>query len=105
MIISGGFNVYPSDIEAILREHRDVEEVDVVGVASARWGETPVAFIVPRPGVVIDTEGLRKWANARLGKLQRLHAIEEIASLPRSTIGKVLKRELRGTYDNSAKRD
>ena len=99
MIISGGFNVYPSDIEAILREHRDVEEVAVVGVASARWGETPVAFIVPRPGAVIDAEALREWANARLGKLQRLHAIKEIASLPRSHIGKVLKRELRDAYE------
>ena len=104
MIISGGFNVYPSDIEAILREHRDVEEVAVIGVASARWGETPVVFIVPRPGAVIDAEALREWANARLGKLQRLHAIKEIASLPRSHIGKVLKRELREAYDHSTKR-
>jgi len=104
MIISGGFNVYPSDIEAILREHRDVEEVAVVGVESSRWGETPVAFVVPRPGTVVDPEALREWANARLGKVQRLHAIEEIASLPRSPIGKVLKRELRDTYGNSRKR-
>ena len=74
MIISGGFNVYPSDIEAILREHRDVEEVAVVGVASARWGETPVAFVVPRPGAVIHAEALREWANARLGKLHQAAA-------------------------------
>ena len=100
MIISGGFNVYPSDIEAILREHRDVGEVAVVGVASARWGETPVAFVVPRAGVTIDAVALREWANARLGKLQRLHAVKPIASLPRSPIGKVLKRELRDAYED-----
>jgi long-chain acyl-CoA synthetase len=103
MIISGGFNVYPSDIEAILYEHRDVEEVAVVGVASEQWGETPVAFVVSRAGVAIDAEALRGWANARLGKLQRLHAVQVIASLPRSHIGKVLKRELRDAYGNPAK--
>jgi acyl-CoA synthetase (AMP-forming)/AMP-acid ligase II len=104
LIISGGFNVFPSDIEAILREHRDVGDVAVVGVASERWGETPVAFVVPRPGAAIDPEALREWANARLGKLQRLHAVKEIASLPRSHIGKVLKRELRDAYDHSRER-
>jgi len=98
MIISGGFNVYPSDIEAILREHGDVEEVAVVGVASEQWGETPVAFVVPRGNATIDAEAMRAWANARLGKLQRLHAVQPIASLPRSHIGKVLKRELRDAY-------
>jgi len=98
MIISGGFNVYPSDIEAILREHGDVEEVAVVGIASEQWGETPVAFVVPRGNATIDAEAMRAWANARLGKLQRLHAVQPIASLPRSHIGKVLKRELRDAY-------
>ena len=103
MIISGGFNVYPSDIEAILREHRDVEEVAVVGVASEQWGETPVAFIVPRAGAAIDADALRGWANSRLGKLQRLHAVQVIAGLPRSQIGKVLKRELRDAYGDPGK--
>ncbi len=104
MIISGGFNVYPSDLESVLREHPDVLEVAVVGVASARWGETPVAFAVPRANVIIDADALREWANARLGKLQRLHAVMVIASLPRSHIGKVLKRELRNTYDRAEQR-
>jgi long-chain acyl-CoA synthetase len=97
MIISGGFNIYPSDIEAVLREHPAVAEVAVVGVASPRWGETPVAFVVRRaPAPAAACAGdLLEWANARLSKLQRLHSVELIAELPRSAIGKVLKRELR----------
>ena len=97
MIISGGFNIYPSDIEAVLREHPAVVEVAVVGVASQRWGETPVAFVVrraPAPAAACGGD-LLEWANARLSKLQRLHSVELIAELPRSAIGKVLKRELR----------
>jgi acyl-CoA synthetase (AMP-forming)/AMP-acid ligase II len=96
MIISGGFNIFPSDLEAVLRAHPEVRDVAVVGVPSERWGETPVAFVVPaRP---IDAAALRDWANERLGKLQRLHAVQLLPELPRSAIGKVLKRELRDAY-------
>jgi long-chain acyl-CoA synthetase len=98
MIISGGFNVYPSDLEAILREHPAVAEVAVVGVPSERWGETPVAFVVARAGVALDAGALLAWANARLGKTQRIAALERVDELPRSAIGKVLKRELRDNY-------
>jgi long-chain acyl-CoA synthetase len=95
MLISGGFNVYPSDLEAVLRGYPEVGEVAVVGVPSTRWGETPVAFVVPREGATIDGPQLLAWANARLGKVQRVAAVEVVAALPRSPIGKVLKRELR----------
>lgn len=98
MIISGGFNVYPSDLELVLREHPGVADVAVVGVPSERWGETPVAFAVRRPGAALDAETLRTWGNERLGKLQRLAAVEFVDVLPRSGIGKVLKRELRDAY-------
>ena len=98
MIISGGFNIYPSDLESVLREHPGVAEAAVVGVPSARWGETPVAFIVRRTGSAATAAEFLAWANARLGKIQRLAAVELIASLPRSAIGKVMKRELRETY-------
>ena len=98
MIISGGFNVYPSDLEAVVREHPQVMEVAVVGVPSERWGETPVAFVVPREGQAIDAEALLDWANSRLGKMQRIAAVEPIDVLPRSGIGKILKRELRDGY-------
>ncbi|HSV18138.1 MAG TPA: class I adenylate-forming enzyme family protein [Casimicrobiaceae bacterium] len=98
MIISGGFNVYPSDLEAVLREHPGVMEAAVVGVPSLQWGETPVAFVVPAPHAALDAAALRDWANARLGKLQRLADVQTVEALPRSHIGKVLKRELRAAY-------
>lgn len=98
MIISGGFNIYPSDLEAVLGAHPEVAEVAVVGVPSERWGETPVAFVVLKPGSAPDTADLLAWANARLGKTQRLADLRLAAELPRSAIGKVLKRALRDAY-------
>ncbi len=96
LIISGGFNIYPSDLEAVIGRHGDVAEVAVVGVPSETWGETPVAFIVTRAPT--DAARLLAWTNERLGKMQRLSAIEMVEALPRSPIGKVLKRELRDAW-------
>jgi acyl-CoA synthetase (AMP-forming)/AMP-acid ligase II len=95
LVISGGFNVYPSDLEAVLRAHPGVGDAAVVGVPSPEWGETPVAFVVPVAGASVDAEALRRWANERLGKTQRLSGVTIVEALPRSAIGKVLKRELR----------
>jgi acyl-CoA synthetase (AMP-forming)/AMP-acid ligase II len=94
MIISGGFNIYPSDLEAVLREHAGVADVAVVGVPSPEWGESPAAFVVPAAGAPAAAD-LRAWANARLGKTQRLADLRYLPELPRSDIGKVLKRQLR----------
>ncbi|PZN94372.1 MAG: 4-coumarate--CoA ligase [Alphaproteobacteria bacterium] len=96
LVISGGFNIYPSDLEGVLASHPDVVEAAVVAVPSARWGETPVAFVVARAGA--DLAAIRGWANDRLGRTQRIADIALVASLPRSEIGKVLKRELRDAY-------
>ncbi|ABD86912.1 class I adenylate-forming enzyme family protein [Rhodopseudomonas palustris] len=95
MIISGGFNIYPSDIEGVLAAHPDVVEVAVVGMPSEEWGETPVAFVVLRADASLDVAALKAWTNARVGKTQRLNDLVVVESLPRSAIGKVLKRELR----------
>jgi acyl-CoA synthetase (AMP-forming)/AMP-acid ligase II len=95
MIISGGFNIYPSDLEAVLRQHPEVAEAAVVGVASLQWGETPSAYVVRKPGAVIEPQELLQWANQRLGKTQRLSSLQFLPELPRSAIGKVLRRELR----------
>jgi acyl-CoA synthetase (AMP-forming)/AMP-acid ligase II len=99
MIISGGFNIYPSDLEAVLLQHDAVLEAGVVGLPSQAWGETPVAFVALKPGFAIDADDLRQWANARLGKMQRLAALRVVECLPRSAIGKVLKRALRDGFD------
>ncbi|MFN0039025.1 MAG: AMP-binding enzyme, partial [Burkholderiales bacterium] len=94
----GGFNVYPSDIEAVLRTHPEVADVAVVGVPSERWGETPVAFVIRKPGATVATETLKEWTNKRLGKTQRLATVEWAETLPRNAIGKVLKRQLREAW-------
>jgi long-chain acyl-CoA synthetase len=98
MIISGGFNLYPSDLEAVLRQHRDVAEAAVVGVPSERWGETPAAWVVARDAATLDAEAVRAWANGQLGKTQRIAFVHVVDALPRSAIGKVLKRELRDRF-------
>ncbi len=101
MIISGGFNVYPSDLEAKLFQHPAVADASVVGVPSELWGETPVAFVVLHPREQISAEALRMAVNDRLGKVQRISAIVFLDALPRSHIGKVLKRELRESFQRT----
>jgi fatty-acyl-CoA synthase len=96
VIISGGFNIFPVDLEAELAKDDRVVEAAVVGVASDAWGETPVGFVVLKPGVGEDQlEDIRTIANSRLGKTQRVSALHAIAEMPRSHIGKLLKTELR----------
>ncbi len=95
LIISGGFNIFAIDLEKALLSHADVADAAVVGAPSAEWGETPVAFVVLEYGACIDAEALRTETNAKLGKAQRLSEIRFMNELPRSPIGKILKRELR----------
>jgi acyl-CoA synthetase (AMP-forming)/AMP-acid ligase II len=95
MIISGGFNIYPVDLEAVLIEEPEVAEAAVVGVPSEQWGETPVGFIVAAAGQAADPDAILARVNARLGKTQRLSALHLIDEMPRSHIGKLLKTELR----------
>ncbi len=98
MIISGGFNVYAADIEVLLLKHPEVIDAAVIGVPSEQWGESPMALAVRAPGSTATTEEIRAWANERLSKTQRLVALEFRDLLPRSTIGKIMKRELRAPY-------
>lgn len=95
MIISGGFNIYPRDLEEALMAHDDVADAAVIGVPSRQWGETPVGFVVAQHGRVLDCDAVLAATNAQLGKTQRLSALRQIAALPRSHIGKILKTELR----------
>ncbi|WP_208449138.1 class I adenylate-forming enzyme family protein [Burkholderia anthina] len=93
VIISGGFNVYASDIENVISQHREVADVAVVAAPSISWGETPVACVVLCSDV--EPEIIRQWANEKLGKVQRIAKVVVFDELPRNQIGKVLKRELR----------
>jgi acyl-CoA synthetase (AMP-forming)/AMP-acid ligase II len=98
MILSGGQNIYPADIEAVIQAHPALADVAVIGIASERWGETPLAVVVLRPGHNLHTTELLEWTNARVGKQQRISGAVWRDSLPRNANGKVLKRELRREY-------
>ncbi|MEO9599988.1 class I adenylate-forming enzyme family protein [Parasphingorhabdus sp.] len=95
MIISGGFNIYPRDLEEALMEQPGVTDAAVIGIESRQWGETPLGFVVAEPGVVLDLDALKTATNDGLGKTQRLSELRLIDELPRSHIGKILKTELR----------
>ena len=98
LIISGGQNIYPADIEAALIEHDTVSECAVIGIKHEKWGETPLAVVVLAAGASVDAEELTGWVNGRVGKQQRVAATVFIDELPRNPNGKILKRELRKTY-------
>ncbi len=99
LIISGGVNVFPKDIEEIIVQHPAVREVAVFGVPSEKWGETPLAAVIlKRSGEVTEPE-LCDWINERVdGKHQRVQAVVFMQDFPRSTAGKTLKREMREPY-------
>ena len=98
MIISGGFNVFAVDIEAILAQHPAVAEACVIAIPNEKWGEAPLALIVRKSGSMANEEEIREWANSRLAKHQRIFAVKFQEKLPRNAIGKVLKNVLRELY-------
>lgn len=98
MIISGGLNIYANDLELILLADADVTDAAVIGVPSEQWGETPLGLVVLREGAVATGEEIRARANEKLGKSHRLSAVEVRDVLPRSSIGKILKKDLRAAY-------
>ena len=98
MIISGGFNVFPADIEQVLGAHPDVVEATVIGVEHPQWGEAPFAIVILDQSARSTVEEVLSWANARLAKNQRIRGIAVRDELPRNALGKVLKPELRRDY-------
>ena len=95
MIISGGENIYPVEVEEALRSHPDIHDVAVFGVAHDRWGETPVAAIVPEEGGTIDLEEVMSFARANLAHYKCPTSVHLVRELPRNATGKVLRRALR----------
>jgi fatty-acyl-CoA synthase len=97
MYISGGENVYPAEVEAVLHEHRAVADAAVVGVPDERWGESGVAFVVARSEVT--GEELREWCAVRLARFKVPRDVRFVEELPRSAMNKVLKDELAASLE------
>jgi long-chain acyl-CoA synthetase len=95
MIVSGGENVYPIEVEDVLAQHADVADVAVVGIPDERWGELVKAFVILRPGCSATGDELVAFARERLAGYKLPRAVEFVDDLPRTPSSKVLKRELR----------
>jgi acyl-CoA synthetase (AMP-forming)/AMP-acid ligase II len=95
MIISGGFNVYPSEVEQVVWSHPAVQECAVVGLPHPDWGESVTAFVELNEGAEVTEEELHTFCRERLGGIRTPKQIVFIADLPRSPTGKVLKKDLR----------
>ena len=102
MIISGGFNIYPRDLEDALLKQPEVVDAAVIGIPSKEWGETPLGFVVAAGGEQLDLPAVCARANAELGKTQRISALKQLDELPRSHIGKILKTTLRELVSSSS---
>ncbi len=98
MIIAGGYNIYPREVEEVLSEHPDVLEVAVAGIPDPRRGETVKAWVVLKPNAALTEKELINWSKEGLAKYKYPRMIDFIDELPKSTVGKVLKRELVREY-------
>jgi acyl-CoA synthetase (AMP-forming)/AMP-acid ligase II len=98
MIISGGFNVYPSEVEQVIWSHPAVQDCAVIGVPDDKWGEAVKAVVELNPGQEVTAEELIAMCKAKLGSVMAPKTVDFIAALPRSSVGKVLKKDLREQY-------
>jgi long-chain acyl-CoA synthetase len=98
MIVSGGENVYPAEIEAVLMGHPEVLECAVIGIPDAKWGETVKAVVVRRAGTNLSETTLIEWSRDVLAGFKRPRSVDFVEALPRNASGKLLKRALREPY-------
>jgi len=98
MIISGGENIYPAEIERVLAEHPALQDVAVIGVPDDRWGEVPKAVVVAKAGTVVDTAEVLAWCRERLASFKCPKTMDVVAELPRNATGKLLKKDLRKPF-------
>ena len=102
LIISGGANVFPRDIEEVIVRHPAVKEAAVFGVPDPKWGEAPIAAVVFREGASVSEEELRDWINANVeARFQRVRDVVRYQEFPRNAAGKTLKREMRDRFSTS----
>jgi long-chain acyl-CoA synthetase len=102
MIAVGGFKVFPSQVEAVLLQHREVKEALVIGVVDAYHGEMPRAFVSLQPGARADGATLAEWLNARVGKHERVDSVVVRGELPKTMIGKLDRKALRAEVSDAA---
>jgi acyl-CoA synthetase (AMP-forming)/AMP-acid ligase II len=98
MIISGGENIYPAEIERVLAEHPSVGDVAVIGVPDERWGEVPKAVVVAAPGATVDEAALLAYCREHLASFKCPKSVDVVDELPRNPTGKILKKDLRKPY-------
>ncbi len=98
MIVSGGENVYPAEVESAIYGHPQVADIAVIGVPDAKWGEAVKAVIEPKPGVELDAESIIAWARERLAGFKVPKTIDLVEQMPRNPSGKILRRQLRDPY-------
>ena len=98
MIISGGVNIYPAEIEAALIQHPDIQDVAVIGVPDDEFGEKVMAFVELKPGKSLGEDAVRDFASEHLASYKRPRVIEFREELPRNTMGKLLKKDLRAPF-------
>jgi long-chain acyl-CoA synthetase len=98
MIISGGSNIYPREIEEVIYHHPAVFEVSVIGVPDEKWGETVKALVVLRPGELATAGEIIEHCKRHLALYKKPRSVEFLPALPKNAYGKVLKRELRDHY-------
>ena len=98
MIVSGGENIYPAEVENVLFSHPSVADVAVIGVPDDRWGEAVKAIVVKKPGQQITAEEIIAYARERIAHYKAPRSVDFIEALPRNPSGKILKRELRRPY-------
>ena len=98
MIVSGGENVYPAEIEAVLMGHPEILECAVIGVPDEKWGETVKAVVVRRGGTLLSETTLIEWSREKLAGFKRPRSVDFVEALPRNASGKLLKRTLREPY-------
>ncbi len=97
VVISGGENIYPAEIEPVLAQHPAIAEVTVIGRDDERWGEVPVAVAVLEAGATLELDELRTWCGPRLARFKQPRALVVADELPRTALGKVKKHELRSS--------
>jgi long-chain acyl-CoA synthetase len=98
MIVSGGENVYPAEVENVLMEHPAIADVAVIGVPSDKWGETPKAMVVTAPGAEVTEQEIIDFARERLAKYKCPTSVDFVDVLPRNPSGKILKKDLRAPF-------